>query len=240
MPAISSLSKLQSSARPTLSISYFPRDRLKLDPKNARLHSAKQIRQIAGSIETFGFNFPILVDGDLNVIAGHGRLLACKRLGWAEVPTAQLGHLSETQKRAFMIADNLLTEIASWDDRLLAEQLQILASVELDFDIETIGFDMGEIDLRVESLNAKETSAAEAPIPVSRDHPSVGSAICGSSGGTGFFAATRASGRRTPSWWEPSVRRRSFPIHCTMSRSTAMSLASASSASGSSRWRLGE
>jgi len=58
------------------------------------------------------------------VIAGHGRLLACKRLGWTEVPTIRLEHLSETQRRAFMIADNRLTEIASWDDRLLAEQLQ--------------------------------------------------------------------------------------------------------------------
>src|SRR5208337_287587 len=71
----------------------------------------------------------------------------------------------ETQRRAFMIADNRLTEIASWDDRLLAEQLQALSSVELDFDIETIGFDMGEIDLRIESLNAEETGAAERPIP---------------------------------------------------------------------------
>jgi ParB-like chromosome segregation protein Spo0J len=116
---------------------------LKPDPKNARQHSAKQIRQIADSIEAFGFNVPILVDADLNVIAGHGRLLACKRLGWREVPTIRLEHLSETQRRAFMIADNRLTEIASWDDRLLAEQLQALSSVELDFDIETIGFDMG-------------------------------------------------------------------------------------------------
>ena len=104
------------------------------------------------------------IDRDLNVIAGHGRLLACKRLGWSEVPTIRLEHLSEAQKRAFMIADNRLTEIASWDDRLLAEQLQALSSVELDFDIETIGFDMGEIDLRIESLNARETSPAEPPI----------------------------------------------------------------------------
>ena len=99
------------------------------------------------------------------MIAGHGRLLACKRLGWSEVPTISLEHLSESQRRAFTIADNRLTEIASWDDRLLAEQLQALSSVELDFDIETIGFDMGEIDLRIESLNAREASPAESPIP---------------------------------------------------------------------------
>ena len=108
---------------------------------------------------------PVLIDANDNVIAGHGRLLACKGLGWTEVSTIRLEHFSDAQRRAFMIADNRLTEIASWDDRLLAEQLQDLASVELDFDIETIGFDMGEIDLRNESLNAKEAGAAEPPIP---------------------------------------------------------------------------
>ena len=160
---------LQSTSRAPrrlpLSIEYVPIERLKSDPGNARQHSPKQIRQIANSIEAFGFNVPILISADRKVIAGHGRLQAARRLGWSEVPAIRLEHLSETQKRAFMIADNRLTEIASWDDRLLAEQLQELASVELDFDIETIGFDMGEIDLRIESLNAKETNAAEPPIP---------------------------------------------------------------------------
>ncbi len=103
--------------RTTLSIAYVPLERLKPDPGNARQHSAKQIRQIVRSIEAFGFNVPVLVDADLNVIAGHGRLLACKRLGWTEIPTIRLEHLSETQRRAFMIAGNRLTEIASWDDR---------------------------------------------------------------------------------------------------------------------------
>jgi ParB-like chromosome segregation protein Spo0J len=108
---------------------------------------------------------PLLIDAEGNVIAGHGRLLAAKRLGREQVPTILLDHLSESQRRAFMIADNRLTEIAYWDDRLLAEELQALSSVELDFDIEAIGFDMGEIDLRIESLDPKETSAVELPIP---------------------------------------------------------------------------
>ena len=99
------------------------------------------------------------------MIAGHGRLLAAKRLGWTEIPTVRLEHLSETQKKAFMIADNRLAEVAVWDDRLLAEQLKALASVELAFDIETIGFDMGEIDLRIESLAVKNTDASEQAIP---------------------------------------------------------------------------
>ena len=150
-----------------LTIAYRAIDQLKPDPGNARQHSRRQIRQIARSIETFGFNVPILIDRDGNVIAGHGRLAAAKQIGWPEVPTIRLDHLSEAQKKAFMIADNRLAEVAVWDDRLLAEQLKALASVELSFDIETIGFDMGEIDLRIESLDprSKEGKDSEDPIP---------------------------------------------------------------------------
>jgi DNA modification methylase len=127
-------------------------DQLKPDPANPRLHSKKQIRQIANSIEAFGFNVPVLVDADLKVIAGHGRLLACRELGWPEVPTLRLDHLTPAQARAFMIADNRLTEIATWDDPLLAQQLKDLSVSGLDFSIEITGFEMGEIDLRIASL----------------------------------------------------------------------------------------
>ena len=96
-----------------LKVIYRPIEELKLDPVNPRLHSKKQIRQIARSIETFGFNVPVLVDAELNVIAGHGRLLACRELGWSEVPTLCLDHLTPAQARAFGIADNRLTEIAT-------------------------------------------------------------------------------------------------------------------------------
>jgi hypothetical protein len=130
---------------------------LKLDPRNPRAHSARQVRQIARSIDSFGFNVPVLVDGSGRVLAGHGRIMACKELGWSEVPTIRLEHLSEAQARAFMIADNRLTETSVWDDRLLAEQLQELSILDLDFSIEATGFEMGEIDLRIEGL----TSTAE-------------------------------------------------------------------------------
>jgi hypothetical protein len=125
---------------------------LKPDPVNPRLHSKKQIRQIANSIEAFGCNVPILIDRDDNVIAGHGRLLACRELGIAEVPTLRLDHLTPAQARAFMIADNRLAEIANWDDQLLAEQLKDLSLLGLDFSIEVTGFEMGEIDLRIATL----------------------------------------------------------------------------------------
>jgi len=148
-----------------LAIDYLPVEQLRPDPKNVRLHSKKQIRQIAKSIASFGFNVPVLVDGDFNVIAGHGRLLACQHLGWREVPTIRLDHLSEAQRRAFMIADNRLTEVATWDDRLLAEQLKELAVLDLDFDIEATGFDMGEIDLRIESLSEADKGRGEPLLP---------------------------------------------------------------------------
>ena len=135
-----------------LKIVYRAVDELKLDPANPRRHSKKQIRQIANSIRTFGFIVPVLVDRHGRVLAGHGRLLACRELGITEVPTLCLEHLTPEQARAFMIADNRLTEIATWDDKLLAEQLKELSLVDLDFSIEVIGFEMGEIDLRIASL----------------------------------------------------------------------------------------
>jgi hypothetical protein len=144
-------------------------DQLKLDPANARRHSKKQIRQIAESIKTFGFNVPILIDHDGKVVAGHGRLLACRLLGMTEVPTLCLDHLTAAQARAFMIADNRLTEIATWDDRLLAQQLKELSLSGLDFNIEVTGFEMGEIDLRIASLDdpieATDDPADRVPDP---------------------------------------------------------------------------
>jgi DNA modification methylase len=136
---------------------------LKPDPANPRLHSKKQIRQIAHSIETFGLNVPVLVDAELKVIAGHGRLLACSELGITEVPTLCLDHLTPAQARAFMIADNRLTEIASWDDKLLAEQLKDLSLLGLDFSIEVTGFEIGEIDLRIAALDDMPGQADDDP-----------------------------------------------------------------------------
>jgi DNA modification methylase len=141
-----------STERVDLRVVYRRIDDLKLDPNNPRRHSKKQIRQIGNSIETFGFNVPILIDRFGNVIAGHGRLLAAMERGITEVPTLCLDHLTPAQARAFMIADNRLTEIATWDDRLLAQQLKELSLLDLDFSLELTGFEMGEIDLRIESL----------------------------------------------------------------------------------------
>jgi DNA modification methylase len=135
-----------------LAVVYRQIDQLTPDPANPRRHSCKQIRQIANSIRAFGLNVPILIDREGKVIAGHGRLLACRLLGITEVSTLCLDHLTPAQARAFMITDNRLTEIATWDDRLLAQQLKDLSLLGLDFSLELTGFVMGEIDLRIASL----------------------------------------------------------------------------------------
>jgi DNA modification methylase len=156
---------LSSVLKRALSIEYLQTSRLKPDPKNPRLHSEKQVRQIARSIEAFGFNVPLLVDAEMHVVAGHGRLQACQLLGITVVPTISLEHLTESQARAFMIADNRLTENADWDDRLLAEQLKELSALDLDFSLEATGFEMGEIDVMVENL-APATEGEEDPADV--------------------------------------------------------------------------
>src|SRR6266446_5906111 len=121
---------------PTLAVVWRRIEALRPDPATPRSHSPKQIRQLARSIGAFGFNVPILIDRRLRIIAGHARLLAAQELGWREVPTILLDHLSEARARAFMIADNRLAENASWNDRLLARQLKELSLAEVDFGIE--------------------------------------------------------------------------------------------------------
>jgi DNA modification methylase len=158
-----------------LSIVDLPIADLRLDPNNPRLHTRKQIRQIARSIETFGFNVPVLIDAQGQLIAGHGRVLAAQLLGVTHVPTIRLEHLTEAQTRAFMIADNRLTENSVWDERLLAEQLKELSTLELDFSVDVTGFEMGEIDVMIEGL-APASPGKDDPadaIPDSRAKPQV-------------------------------------------------------------------
>ena len=118
---------------------------LKVAAANARTHSAKQVRQIADSIERFGFTNPVLIADNGTIIAGHGRVAAAKLLGMTEVPTLVLSHLSEAERRAYVIADNKLALNAGWDSEILAIELQGL--IDLDFDVELTGFSLAEIDL---------------------------------------------------------------------------------------------
>jgi DNA modification methylase len=199
----------------SLKIVYCRIDALKPDPANPRRHTRKQVRQIAESIKAFGFNVPILIDRDGNVIAGHGRWLACRELGITEVPTLCLDHLTPAQARAFMIADNRLTEISVWDDRLLARQLKELSLVGLDFDIEVTGFEMGEIDLRIASVD--EPAQAEAdPADVVPEIPATPLSklgdmwllhchrlLCGSALDSAVFAALMGEERAATAFIDP-------------------------------------
>jgi DNA modification methylase len=146
-----------------LEVEAVPASALKPYPSNPRTHSKKQVCQIAKSIKTFGWTNPILIDGEGGVIAGHGRLEAAKQLGIQQVPTIKLEDMSEAQKRAYVIADNKLAENAGWDTEILAIELQALTEIDLDFDIETIGFEMGEIDVLIDGLCDDDDGADQVP-----------------------------------------------------------------------------
>lgn len=133
--------------------------------RNSRTHSDEQVAQVAASIKEFGFTNPVLVDQDGMIIAGHGRTLAAQRLQMKEVPCLRLSHLSEAQKRAYVIADNKLALNAGWDDELLAVELRDLK--DSDFDLSLTGFGDDELaDLLAEALEeglTDEDSVPEAP-----------------------------------------------------------------------------
>jgi len=137
---------------------------------NPRTHSKKQISQIAASIEEFGFTNPVLVDKDLSIIAGHGRVAAAKQLKLKKVPILRIEHMSETQRRAYIIADNQLALRAGWDEGILAIELQALG--DLNFDLELTGFDMGDIDRIVGALGSDD-----APDETDALEPATGPAI---------------------------------------------------------------
>jgi DNA modification methylase len=130
--------------------------------RNPRTHSDAQVTQIAASIEAFGFNNPILVDTKAGIIAGHGRLLAARKLGLTEVPVIVLDHLSEAQKRAYIIADNQLALQAGWDDELLRAELAALQAE--DFDLDVLGFDPHQLDTLL-ALDDEERANAAPPLP---------------------------------------------------------------------------
>ena len=133
------------------------------NPRNARTHSHRQIRQIADSIEAFGFNTPVLIDENGTIIAGHGRVAAAKLLGLTAVPTLLLSHMSEAEKRAYVIADNRLAEKAGWDMEILAIEFDTLFEMAPDLDLTITGFEIAEIDL---AIQARKTGAAADALEV--------------------------------------------------------------------------
>ncbi len=158
----------------TLQIEYLPPERLRPYPNNARAHSKKQIRQIAKSIERFGFNDPVLISDDFEVIAGHGRLEAAKLLGLKLIPTLRLSNLSPTDRRAYALAANRLAELSGWDREILALELQGLEDFNFD-EIEVTGFSLGEIDDILDEATEKKADepGPEDDIPAARSRDAV-------------------------------------------------------------------
>ncbi|MBK3664776.1 site-specific DNA-methyltransferase [Bradyrhizobium diazoefficiens] len=146
--------------RPTLSLTPYA--------NNARTHSPKQIKQIARSIERFGFNNPVLIDDDDQIIAGHGRVEAAKQLKMKTVPCVRLSHLSKEDKRAYVLADNRLAEKSGWDKELLAIELQNL--IDVGFDVDLAGFEPAETDLIIEGIG-DESDQPENQLPEASDTP---------------------------------------------------------------------
>jgi DNA modification methylase len=140
-------------------------------PGNARRHSRKQIKQIAKSIETFGFTNPVLIGEDLGILAGHGRVAAAQLIGMKEVPIVRLSDLSPAERKAYVLADNKLALNAGWDREVLAIELQGL--IDLGFELETTGFTVGEIEVVVgeaaEGVRQDASVGSEDDIPPVRE-----------------------------------------------------------------------
>jgi hypothetical protein len=147
-------------------IVYMDLGKLIPSPQNARIHSPDQIEKLETSIERFGFIVPVPVDEKGNILAGHGRVEAAKKLGMQQVPTIRIEHLTESEKKAFRLADNRLAEMASWDKKLVALELQDL--IVLDYDIEVTGFSTVDADFDLETSEDGEVLPPPNYKPVTR------------------------------------------------------------------------
>ena len=152
-----------------LQIHYRPTDSLIPYARNAKQHSDAQVAQIAASIREFGWGAPILVDGQNNVIAGHGRLLAARKLGLAEVPVVPMDHLTDTQRRALILADNKIGENASWEDELLGIELAELK--EAGFDLGLTGFSPEEWEALIAGENTTDGLTDDDAVPEVTETP---------------------------------------------------------------------
>jgi len=137
--------------------------------RNARTHSDEQIAQIAGSIKEFGFNNPVLIDKDNGVIAGHGRLAAARKLGLKEVPCIRLEHLTETQRKAYILADNRIALNSGWEAELLSLELSEL--LDGGVNLESLGFDADEIDALLNKIEPTEGLTDEDATPEVPEEP---------------------------------------------------------------------
>jgi DNA modification methylase len=139
-----------------LSVEYLSLGALSPNPRNARTHSRKQIRQIADSIKSFGFTNPLIIDRDNMILAGHGRLAAAQLLAMDKVPCVRIESMTSAQKRAYVLADNKLALNAGWDEEILAEELEALLALDEAFDVSVTGFTIAEVDTLIEGRAIEE------------------------------------------------------------------------------------
>ena len=193
-------------------IEHWPLERLIPHARNARTHSEEQVAQIAGSIAEFGFVNPVLVGDDGVIVAGHGRVMAARKLGLSEVPVIVLSHLTPTQRRALMIADNQIATNAGWNDEMLAAELAALK--EEAFDLDLLGFDDAEIDRLLAGHWTRRTISMKRQSR--RPIRSAALAISGSAASIACCAATPRSWPMSKRSWAASSPTWRSRIHHTM------------------------
>jgi DNA modification methylase len=163
MKSLIRISSGERRAKTNLSFEALPIESIKLNPFNAREHSRKQIEKLMRSVARFGFVTPLIIDGSGQLLGGHARLEAAKQLGYALVPVIRASHLTESQKRAFVLADNRLAELATWNPKSLRRELHFLAELNIDFDFAAIGFETAEVDFIIEIGDDADDRADSLP-----------------------------------------------------------------------------
>lgn len=155
-----------------LKIEYVPLTSLRDNPLNPRLHPDRQIKALARAISTFGFLAPILIDQEAMIVAGHGRVAAARKLKLATVPAVRVEHLTQSELRALMLADNKLSDLSTFDDTLLVENFRLLEVEAGGLNLELSGFTMGEIDVLLDPpVASSKADPDDAPVPPSQDPP---------------------------------------------------------------------
>lgn len=148
-----------------LNVEYIPIDSIKAYSNNTKIHAAKQLAQIKRSIEEFGYTAPVLVDEELELIAGHGRVAAARMVGMTEIPAIRLAHLSDAQKKAYRIADNKLTELGEWDLEKLQIEFRAIEMALPEMSLDITGFEMPEIEGIVEGKAKEDADPAINAVP---------------------------------------------------------------------------
>jgi len=165
----SHLRKKRTVMNSNLKIEYLPTAELFPYVNNARSHSTKQINQVVSSIKKFGFINPIIIDEKKIIVAGHARVLAANKLGLDVVPIIRVEHLSEAEKRAYILADNKIAENAGWDENLLRIELEYLTHIDIDIDATITGFETAEIDVLLNAPLEAELEDPPPPLPKAKD-----------------------------------------------------------------------